>query len=445
MQTDIDQLFPAHLGELTRRADAALQASGFDAMAVYSGQQGCYFLDDYGWPFKANPLFHQWVPLDDAPQSWLVYTLGETPVLCFYQPEDYWHRPPAVPTADWTRQFRLEVISDPTAARQEVSGAGRQIAFLGEWQALFADWNFSAVNPAGLIDHLHYDRAFKTEYEIACMRLASRLGARGHRAARDAFFAGASEFETHQAYCSAVGLREQELPYGNIIAFNEAGAVLHYQHLDRRRDIPRRSFLIDAGAQFRGYASDITRSYSGGDPEFAALVTSMNALELKLCDRVRPGMDYRDIHLHAHQLIAELLRDTGVISCDAETAVQTGLSAVFFPHGVGHLLGLQVHDVAGLAADATGAKIARPDGHPYLRLTRRLEPGFVVTIEPGLYFIDMLLGAARGTDAGRHICWDQVERLRPFGGVRIEDDVLCTGSEPVNLTREAFAELESPA
>jgi Xaa-Pro dipeptidase len=112
---------------------------------------------------------------------------------------------------------------------------------------------------------------------------------------------------------------------------------------------------------------------------------------------------------------------------------------VFFPHGIGHLLGLQVHDVAGLAGDAAGREIPRPEGHPFLRLTRRLEPGFVVTIEPGLYFIELLLDAARSAGHGGRINWDAVERLRPYGGIRIEDDVACTPGEPENLTRDAFA------
>jgi Xaa-Pro dipeptidase len=118
------------------------------------------------------------------------------------------------------------------------------------------------------------------------------------------------------------------------------------------------------------------------------------------------------------------------------------VTSVFFPHGIGHLLGLQVHDVAGLAADPSGTREApRPEGHPFLRLTRTLEPGFVVTVEPGIYFIDLLLDEARADGRGRHIDWAAVERLKPFGGIRIEDDVACTPGTPENLTRDAFAAL----
>jgi Xaa-Pro dipeptidase len=112
---------------------------------------------------------------------------------------------------------------------------------------------------------------------------------------------------------------------------------------------------------------------------------------------------------------------------------------VFFPHGIGHLLGLQTHDVAGLQATPAGGTLTRPPGHRYLRLTRTLVPGTVVTIEPGLYFIDLLLDAAKADGRGTAIVWPAVDALRPYGGIRIEDNVVATAAGAVNLTREAFA------
>jgi Xaa-Pro dipeptidase len=439
MHVDVDSLFPAHLAELRRRVDLALASHGFDGIAVFSGAAGYSFLDDRSYPFRVNPHFAQWAPLTELQQSFVAYSPGSTPLLCFHQPADYWHLPPSLPTGDWLHEFRLEVRRDPGEARDLLGLSGRRIAFVGEWQPAFSDWGFAAINPAPLLHQLHYDRAVKTAYEVECMRRASDMAVRGHVAARDAFAAGASEFETHLAYCAAVGQRGEELPYGNIIAYNESAAVLHYQHLDQRRGGASRSFLIDAGAQFRGYAADITRTCAADEGEFADLVRSMDALQLGLCAAVTSGTDYRDIHLLAHRRIAGLLREAGIIGCGPDEAVESGLSSVFFPHGVGHLLGLQVHDVAGLAGDASGAEIPRPEGHPFLRLTRRLEPGFVVTIEPGLYFIDLLLDAARAGGHGGRIRWDAIERLRPYGGIRIEDDVVCTAGAPQNLTRDAFA------
>jgi Xaa-Pro dipeptidase len=445
--TEFEREFAAHLAELRRRTDAALQATGYDGVAIFSGRPRYAFQDDRPYPFAVNPHFKHWAPVTDAPDCFVSWAPGAArPRLCFFQPADYWHLPPRLPEGAWQEEFDVTVIRQPAEARGWLGlGAGR-VAFVGEWQAEFEAWGFAAANPPGLLARLHYRRAVKTPYELACMRVASRLAARGHLAARHAFEAGASEFEVHLAYCAAAESRDDDLPYGNIIAFDEGAAVLHYQHLDPRRERPRRSFLIDAGAQFRGYASDITRTWSGGDAEFSALVAAMDALQRRLCSGIRPGRDYREVHLDAHRAIGALLAEAGIVRCDADTAVAEGVTSVFFPHGIGHLLGLQVHDVAGLAADETGTRdIARPDGHPFLRLTRVLEPGFVVTVEPGLYFIDLLLEQARADGRGRHVDWRAVERLRPFGGIRIEDDVACTAGEPENLTRDAFAAVEAAA
>ena len=195
--------------------------------------------------------------------------------------------------------------------------------------------------------------------------------------------------------CAPPAHRSGSCPTPNIVALNTNAAVLHYQHQEREAPAKHYSFLIDAGAQYHRYAADITRTYAASDGDFAALIAGMESLQLQLCSQVRSGVDYANIHLDAHLRIARLLHESGVITMSAADAVTSGLSSVFFPHGLGHLFGLQVHDVAGFSVDAKGTQKARPAGHPYLRLTRTLEPGFVVTIEPGLYFIDMLLNEAR--------------------------------------------------
>src|SRR5690606_21625186 len=127
-----------------------------------------------------------------------------------------------------------------------------------------------------------------------CMRRATALGVRGHAAARDAFQAGASEFEIHLAYLRAAQHTDDELPYPNIVALNANAAVLHYQH--RERGAPgaheRRSFLIDAGAQFAGYACDITRTYSAARDEFCELIEALDGVQQALCSQVRSGTDY---------------------------------------------------------------------------------------------------------------------------------------------------------
>ena len=294
------------------------------------------------------------------------------------------------------------------------------------------------VNPTTAINILHYARGAKTEYELAAMRLASRRGATGHLAAAAAFRDGLAEFDIHRAYCRAVSLTDPELPYRNIIALNEHGAVLHYTDLDRQAPARHRSFLIDAGAQVHGYASDITRSYAYEDQRFQDLIDRMETMQQDIVGRVRAGIDYRELHVTAHKLLAEVLVDVELANGDATELTDSGVTSAFFPHGLGHLLGLQVHDVGGFMENESGTTIDPPSGHRYLRLTRVLEENMVLTIEPGLYVIDMLLENLRGTPAEQQVNWSTVDWLRPFGGIRIEDNVRVMFNGRENLTRDAF-------
>lgn len=435
----LDSLYAEHLRIQRERLDAALARSSYDSLAIYAGEPRMQFLDDQPYPFKPNPHFKLWVPAEDAPGSWLLYRPAATPELLFLQPRDFWHKPPATPSEPWTRHFDIKVLREPSDAQAHFHDLPR-CAFIGEWDDRFESYGFADRNPADLLTQLHHWRAIKTDYEIECMRRASARGAKGHLAAEAAFRGGASEYGIHLAYLDACGHVDEELPYPSIVALNENAAVLHYQHRERRPPASRLSFLIDAGAAFRGYGCDVTRTYAERSGEFEALIARMDELQQRLCAQVVSGAEYIDIHLNAHRLIAELLRDANIVSLNADDAVESGVSSVFFPHGIGHLLGLQVHDVGGYTIDEKGSMREKPPQHLYLRLTRTLAPGFVVTIEPGIYFIESLLERARGSKAREHINWNAVDHFKPYGGIRIEDNVVCTEGPPENLTRDAFAQ-----
>ncbi|MFY8019534.1 MAG: Xaa-Pro dipeptidase [Inhella sp.] len=439
-------LYAEHLATLQERAAAALNAQGFDGMVIAAGVEKYTFLDDRSYNFQVNPHFVHWLPLTQTPGSWLLVQPGRRPQLVYLQPEDYWHAPPAAPSGYWTAQLDVHVVRTPEAAEQLLrQQAPARCAQIAEQDAAL---DLGELNPVGLLNHLHYERAYKTPYELALMRQASQRAVLGHLAAKAAFEAGGAEADIHAAYLAASDQAERELPYGNIVGLGAHGAVLHWQFQDKTAPAHPTSLLIDAGAACKGYASDITRTWlhpqaTGAAAEFAALLNGMEQLELALVDEVRNGTDYPAIHLSAHQRIAALMLDRGLIhGVSAEAAVAQGLTATFFPHGIGHLLGAQVHDVAGLHTDRQGTRRERPEGHPYLRLTRRLEPGMVVTIEPGLYFIPMLLRERQASNLANLVNWPLVEQLLPFGGIRIEDDVACTeAGAPENLTRDAFAAL----
>lgn len=437
-QDNLAGLYPSHLSGLKRRADAALALAQRDHLVIAAGRPILRFLDDAPYPFRANPHFVQWLPLTDAPGSWIVHTPGAKPKLIFLQPRDYWHVVPATPAGYWVEHFEIVVIRKPEDAREHLPKDAARCAIVGDDAAALD--GIAPDNPQALMNTLHWQRSFKTDYEIAMLRVASRIGARGHVAAQAAFRNGASEFEIHMAYLAATHLAEHQLPYDNIIALDRHGAVLHYMHFDRNPPTHARSFLIDAGGQFHGYNSDITRTCAAPDAkEFQSLIDAVESAQQGFCARVRAGQDYPELHIHAHHVLMQAMHEQGFITCTPEAAVANGISSTFFPHGLGHLLGIQVHDVAGFQRDERGGTIPKPDGHPYLRLTRTLHPGMVTTIEPGLYFIDMLLDELRAKPAARDVNWSKVDAFRVYGGIRIEDDVLCTQGEPINLTREAFA------
>ena len=435
----ISEGYQAHVAELQRRWENALQAEGYDAALIHAGSKLVSFLDDYEYPFRCNPHLLWWMPLTQHHDSALLIRPGKRPKLFYYQPDDYWYLPPADPDSWWADEFEVVPVRNADAWKQ--AGINTLTAYIGDAACLADSVAAAQLNPERLLNRIHLQRTRKTAYEIACMAEAARLGAIAHTAAEQAFREGLSEYDIHQRYCMSIQLVDAELPYGNIVALNEHGSVLHYQAHEQKVPGELRSFLIDAGATVHGYASDITRTYAAEAGEFADMISAMDDMQKKLCAAVIQGLDYRDLHLRAHLDIAGILNDFNIIKPSAEEAVESGLSAVFYPHGLGHYLGLQTHDVAGLIADVDGTPIPRPEGHPFLRLTRTLEAGNVLTIEPGLYFIEPLLRRWRENGDVAAINWDKVETLAAYGGIRIEDNMVVTDDEPRNLTREAFTRL----
>jgi Xaa-Pro dipeptidase len=433
--------YGAHLAILDQRLDDALRATGFDGAVIFAGDERLVFRDDQTYPFRVEPYFKAWVPLTQAPGSFLRLVPGQRPMLVYKQVEDYWHEPPSDPEGYWTQHFDIRVVKSDTEARK-LSGSGARWVAIGsaaERSVQRGGASQPSVNDPRFLQHLDFTRAVKTTYELLCMRAAQAAAVRGHLAVAAGFKPGVSERELNDLYLAASRQRETELPYPNIIALNEHAATLHYQRL--REDAPTivRSLLIDAGAEFHGYAADITRTYSAAaNDDFAALIASLEALQQRVCDEVKPGVDFVVLHAFAHRQLAAVLRDHQLVSCSADEAVANGITRAFLPHGLGHLLGLQVHDAGGQLADTTGRRREPPRGDPFLRLTRTLSPGMVVTIEPGLYFIPALLRALLAKQEGL-VSRALIERLLPFGGIRIEDNVAVTADGHRNLTREAFA------
>jgi Xaa-Pro aminopeptidase len=225
------------------------------------------------------------------------------------------------------------------------------------------------------------------------------------------------------------------LAFESIVAAGDHSAVLHFSPTARRLragDL----LLVDAGAEHRGYASDVTRTYAvGGAFDGAQKIvfdTVRRAVEAAIA-MCRPGVEWRDVHRGAALVIAEGLVELGVLRGTPDTLTESGAVSLFFPHGVGHMVGLGVRD----AGEVLPHRQRLPEGFPSLRVDLPLQPGYTVTIEPGVYFVPALLGDpdVRARHA-RSIDWDRAERMLGFGGIRIEDNVLVTAEGPEVLTAD---------
>lgn len=435
--------YAAHLRWVTGGWERALAASGFDAVLVAAGWPQNRLFDDQAPFFRPNPHFALWFPYPHCEGAALLFAPGRRTKLYFHQPEDYWVLPPAPPS--WADvHFELAAFADAKQLEQALlkDAGGRRTAFIGER----APKNLAAeLNPAALVNRLHHQRAWKTEFEVSCLAQASEQGVAGHLAARAAHQDGGSEFDILGAYLKAAEQTEADLPYPCIIGLDEHAAVLHYQHYQRSRRPKSRVLLIDAGASCRGYGCDITRTWPTAQAGiFADLINALDEQQRELIDGIQPGLSYVQLHLAMHRRICALLSRFELVKCSADAAFEQGISRTFMPHGLGHLLGLQTHDVGGWQHDPEGGQKPPPKGHESLRLTRTLEAGMVCTIEPGLYFIPMLLRELRNQPCAKAVNWPLTESLLPCGGARIEDDVLVTSTGVRNLTREAFA-AASPA
>lgn len=440
---DLAASYRAHVARLQQGYEAALEQHGLAAIVLASGAAASRNrFDDQYWPLSPTPAFAHWLPLAE-PETYLVIRAGKRPLLVRTVVEDFWETLPERESEHFWDSFELVEVAEAAAARALAQLPAERVAFITRDPEQAPDG--VRVNPPDVVSTLDLLRTQKSEYELTCLAVASSRGALGHRRAAELFAAAdPSELEVHLAFLAASGQDDSATPYKNIVALGAHTAVLHYVAYQSRA--PRRadqSLLVDAGAKVLGYGSDITRSHARGDGpaarRFAALIAAMDRLERAVCELVTVGMEYEALHDHSHRLLAQLLRDVGLAfpAASVEELVARGVTRKLFPHGLGHSLGITVHDVG------MRPRLPRAENR-FLRTTTAIAPGQVFTIEPGLYFIPALVAELRAT-AAELIDWSLVEELTPFGGIRIEDNIaVLPGSTPAatsirNLTREAFA------
>ncbi len=426
----IKTLFVEHLQTRLIEIEKILSQHNIDHLLIETGHPPYQFLDDQTVSFRPNPHFNYLCP-DQGPGHILKITPQKKPVLYYYSPQDFWHESSVLTQSFWEESFEIIPFEDVEKLWDNtLSQNNSQTVVISPDPEQAIERGCQDFSSA-LLTELHQLRVSKTNYEIENLKRASALAAQGHQAAHQAFLLGQSEFEIFCSYLIASNHREMDLPYAPIIALNQKASVLHYQNLRRERG--GLSFLIDAGAKQHGYCADVTRTYAAEKAHsvFKALLKSLNEIQKKLCLMVRPGDDYYDIQQKTHLEITKLILDSQIARGSLEELQAHKISHSFFPHGVGHALGLQVHDVGGKP------KNIKDDLYPYLRTLRKIEINDVLTVEPGIYFIPMLLNELKSDSKKSHfINWKLIDELIPLGGIRIEDNVVATLNGPYNLTRE---------
>jgi len=266
------------------------------------------------------------------------------------------------------------------------------------------------------------------------MRLANRISGAAHKEVMRKTRAGMHEYEVQAIFesaCMKQGLKH--LAYPSIVATGCNGAVLHYRRNNARLRAGQ-LLLIDSGAEKKGYAADITRTFPVSrrfTRRQRDIYSIVLATQKKIIAAARPGAHSADLHVESMRLIAEGLRDIRILKGSVDSLVATGAVRLFYPHGFGHLLGLDVHD-------GSGGRKRRTPGKTQIRLRfmAKLEPNFAITVEPGIYFIEALLNSKRLAAKHRSsIDFTRARKFLDFGGIRIEDDILVRrGKSPLNLT-----------
>ncbi|HZT90843.1 MAG TPA: aminopeptidase P N-terminal domain-containing protein [Gaiellaceae bacterium] len=274
-------------------------------------------------------------------------------------------------------------------------------------------------------DELTRLRRVKDDVELARMRVAAAATGAGFAALAAAIAPGATEREL-QIELEATFLRSgaDALAFDSIVAAGPHAAVLHFAPT-RRAVAAGELVLVDAGGEFRGYASDVTRTYAasgtfaGAQRHLYDAVLRANRTATELC---RPGVQWRDVHRQAALVVGEGLVDLGVLRGDLEALFESGAITLFFPHGVGHMVGLGVRDAGGTREPQSPAP-----GFPALRVDLPLATRYTMTVEPGVYFVEPLLREAAHDGRYREfVSWERVDELRGFGGIRIEDNIVVT-------------------
>ncbi|XP_066585520.1 xaa-Pro dipeptidase isoform X2 [Prorops nasuta] len=448
-------LFRGNRERLVARLKAEEKLSAAGTFIVLQGGVDVPFNDtDIAWPFRQESFF-QWAFGVEEPGWYGAIDLGTGSTTLFMPrlPAEYaiWEgklhtledmkKRYSVEEVCYTDEIELILKEKQASLLLTLNGINSDSG-LPALEAIFPGKEEFQVNNQVLYPVICECRVIKSAAEIEVIRYVVKISSDAHKAVMRVVKPGMAEFQAEAAFMHYVytvgGCRH--VSYTCICGSGHNASILHYGHAGAPNNRVVKDgdmCLFDMGGNYAGYAADITCSYPANGKFTNDQKMVYNAV-LDACNAVakaaKPGVSWTDMHLLANKAVLSGLRNGGVLTGDVDDMIKTGLNEVFQPHGLGHLMGLDVHDVGGYLPGHPERSTA--PGTRKLRTARILKAGMVLTIEPGCYFVDCLLDAALSNpEQSKFIVKEQLQRFRGWGGVRIEDDVLITESGVENLTK----------
>jgi Xaa-Pro aminopeptidase len=401
--------------------------------------------ENNAYPFRQNSHFLYYTGLAEPDMALLSFPEPDHDILFakLYGIDDIVWTGPRLSHADLAQGAGIKSVEGIEKLEEHLARAsaqGMKVHYLPPYQysamhqiaqLLHMDINDVLRNASySLMEQVADQRSMKSEEEIAEIEEALGITDQMQRACMAAAHPGLRESHLVGMMQGIALSADRQQAFNSIVTIH--GEVLHNNSYDGILS-EGQLLLNDSGVEsLMYYASDITRTFPV-DGRFTKMQAEIYQVvlntQLGAIDLIKPGISYREVHLGACRIMADGLKDLGLMTGNPADAVEAGAHALFFPHGIGHMLGLDVHDMEDLG-DIVGHKKEKRSnqfGLNYLRLSRPLETGFVLTAEPGIYFIPALIERWQGE--GKHkefINYERIQRYLGFGGIRIEDDVLVT-------------------
>jgi Xaa-Pro dipeptidase len=387
---------------------------------------------DQTQPIRQSRYFMYFTGVDDIPDCHVVYDIAKDALTLYLPPVDeesiMWSGLP-VSLKQALATYDVDDVKHSTDLEKDLKAAGKVISIeLSEEYPIVQE---SSV----LLEALDETRMIKDDYELDLMRKAAQISDNSHLAVMSALPIETNEGHIHAEFIyHSMRQGSKIAAYSPICCSGTDCGTLHYVKNDQPLD-NKQLVLIDAGAEWKTYASDVTRVFPiNGEwtKEARAIFDAVKDMQTQTMNGVKPGVEWDDLHLLAHKILIQHFLKLGIfVNGSEQDILASRVSTAFLPHGLGHMLGMDTHDTGGKANYDDPDVMFR-----YLRIRRKLQANMVVTVEPGIYFNKFLIEPFKSDPiASNLIDWEVLATYMPVGGIRLEDDVRVTEIGFENFTK----------